>query len=128
VVWLVQVATVAAEAAWLTDDPSLVTDEVHRVCRRGLTENPWLHGDLSAWLARLGHRVDPHPKVPAPYSLELAGQYAEATAAWHDLGCPFEEAVALAWTREEQAMRRALEIFAGLGAAPAVAKVRGLLE
>ncbi|WP_183408194.1 ATP-binding protein, partial [Nocardioides pocheonensis] len=84
--WLVQVATAAVEGAWLTGDSTLVTPEVHEVYRRGLTDNPWLHGELSAWLARLGHRVDPDRTVPAPYSLELAGRYAEAAAAWREIG------------------------------------------
>ena len=63
--WLVQVAAVAAEGAWLTGDSSLVTDEVHQVYRRGLTDNVWLHGDLTAWLQRLGHEVDLVLREPA---------------------------------------------------------------
>ena len=126
--WLVQVATVAAEGAWLTGDGSLVTDEVHQVYRRGLTDNAWLHGDLTAWLQRLGHEVDLDRALVGPYALELAGDHAAAAVAWHDLGCPFEEAVALTWTGEPDSMRRAVEIFAGLGAAPAVANVRHLLR
>jgi DNA-binding CsgD family transcriptional regulator/tetratricopeptide (TPR) repeat protein len=126
--WLVQVATVAAEGAWLTGDGSLVTDEVHQVYRRGLTDNAWLHGDLTAWLQRLGHEVDLDRALVGPYALEVAGDHAAAAVAWHDLGCPFEEAVALTWTGEPDSMRRAVEIFAGLGAAPAVANVRHLLR
>jgi DNA-binding CsgD family transcriptional regulator/tetratricopeptide (TPR) repeat protein len=127
-IWLLQVATVAAEGAWLTGDSSLVADEVDEICRRGLTDHPWLHGELAAWLGRLGHRVEPHQQMPAPYSLELADRYAEAADVWRELGCPFEEAVALTWTGEEESMRRALEIFGRLGAAPAAAQVRRLLQ
>jgi DNA-binding CsgD family transcriptional regulator len=125
--WLIQVATVAAEAAWLSGDSALVTDEVHEIHGRTLTDMPWAAGELSAWLTRLNHPVSPVRTVAAPYSLELAGRYAEAATVWHDLGCPFEEAVALTWTRQEDAMRRALEIFGTLGAAPAAAQVRRLL-
>jgi DNA-binding CsgD family transcriptional regulator len=126
--WLVQVAAVSAEAAWLTGDHSLVTDEVDQAHRRGLTDNPWAHGELSAWLTRLGHDVDTAANVPEPYSLELDGQYAEAAEAWHDLGCPFEEAVALTWTGDPDAMLRAMDNFSNLGSAPAVANVRRLLQ
>jgi DNA-binding CsgD family transcriptional regulator len=127
-IWLLQVATVAAEGAWLTGDSSLVTDEVHQVYRRGLTDNAWLHGDLTPWLQRLGHEVDLDRALVGPYALEVAGDHAAAAVAWHDLGCPFEEAVALTWTGEPDSMRRAIEIFAGVGSAPAVANVRHLLR
>jgi DNA-binding CsgD family transcriptional regulator len=127
-IWLVQVATVAAEAAWLTGDLSLLPDEVDQICRRGLAGSPWLHGDLAAWLGRLGHRVDPHRTVAAPYSLEIAGRYAEAAAAWRTIGCPFEEAVALTWTDAPDSMRRAHEIFTEIGAKPAAAIVRSTLQ
>jgi DNA-binding CsgD family transcriptional regulator len=105
-----------------------VTDEVHLVYRRGLTDNAWLHGDLTAWLQRLGHEVDLDRALVGPYALEVAGDHAAAAVAWHDLGCPFEEAVALTWTGEPDSMRRAIEIFAGVGSAAAVANVRHLLR
>lgn len=126
--WLMLVATVAAEASWLTDDVALVTDEVHAVYRRGLTDDPWAHGELSAWLSRFGHPVEPTRRLNSPHAHEVAGDYDAAAAAWHELGCPFEEAVALTWTGEPASMRQALEIFTGIGAAPAAAKVRRLLQ
>ncbi|MGY2874649.1 DNA-binding CsgD family transcriptional regulator [Marmoricola sp. URHA0025 HA25] len=126
--WLVQVATVAAEAAWLTGDPALVTEEVVDVYRRGLVDDPWVHGDLTSWLSRLGHPVDPDRAVSPPYSLELAGRYAEAAQAWHEIGCPFEEAVALMSAGDPDSMTSALEIFTHLEAAPAAANVRRLLQ
>ena len=126
--WLISTATAAVEAAWLSSDPSLVTDEVHAIHRRGLSDDPWVQGDLMCWLSRLGHPVDREHPLPPPYSLELAGEYAAAAAVWHDLGCPFEEAVALTWTGEEPSLRRALQIFTELGSTPAVARARRLLQ
>ena len=81
-----------------------------------------------SWLARLGHDVDTTGAFPPPFSFELAGRYAEAAEAWLELGCPFEQAVALTWTNDPESMRRAVEIFTGLGAAPAAANVRRLLQ
>jgi DNA-binding CsgD family transcriptional regulator/tetratricopeptide (TPR) repeat protein len=126
--WLISVATVAVEAAWLTGDAALVTDEVHQIYRRGLSDDPWAQGDLMAWLARLGHPVDLAHELPGPYALELAGDQAAAAQHWHQLGCPFEEAVALTWTGEPEAMRRALELFTGIGSGPAAANVRRRLQ
>jgi DNA-binding CsgD family transcriptional regulator/tetratricopeptide (TPR) repeat protein len=127
-IWLVMAATVAAEAAWSTGDPDLVTDEVLEIYRRGLDDDPWVQGDLMAWLLRLGHPVNVDHELPPPYSLELAGRYAEAAEVWREIGCPFEEAVALTWTGDPESMRRALDLFTGIGSAPAAAKVRRRLQ
>jgi DNA-binding CsgD family transcriptional regulator/tetratricopeptide (TPR) repeat protein len=126
--WLVQIAAAAAQGAWLTGDLGLVDDRVRTAYERGRTNDPWVQGELSTWLSRLGHDVDKDAVFPAPFSLELAGQYAEAADAWHEIGCPFEEAVALTWTGDPDSMRHALGIFNDLGAGPAVANVRRLLQ
>jgi DNA-binding CsgD family transcriptional regulator len=126
--WLVKIATCAAEAAWLTGDPALVDERVRDAYRRGLTDDPWVHGELTCWLQRLGHEVDLGRELVPPHSLEVGGDRAAAAAAWHDLGCPFEEAAALTWTGEPESMRRALDLFTDLRAAPAAARVRRLLQ
>ena len=80
-----------------------------------------------AWLGRLGHDVDLGRELVPPFFLEVEGRYAEAADAWHELGCPFEEAVALTWTGDPEARKRALDLFTGIGAAPAARNLRGLL-
>ncbi|MCW2800312.1 MAG: helix-turn-helix transcriptional regulator, partial [Aeromicrobium sp.] len=125
--WLVQIATAAAQGAWLTGDAALVTDRVFDIHRRGQEDDPWMQGELSAWLLRLGHPVTPGRDLPSPFSLEVAGDHLGAAAAWRALGCPFEEAVALTWTGESASMRRAFEIFTELGSEPAASHVRRLL-
>jgi len=125
--WRVSVATVLAEAAWLSGDHSLLNEDMDEIYRRGLDDDPFVHGDLSTWLLRLGRSVELDRPLPAPYSLEVVGAYAEAAGAWHELGCPFEEAVALTWQGDVASRQHALEIFAGLDCRPAVAIVRGQL-
>ncbi|RNM14205.1 helix-turn-helix transcriptional regulator [Nocardioides pocheonensis] len=126
--WLVHIATCAAEGSWLTGDPTLVDERVLDAYRRGFTDDPWAHGELMAWLGRLGHDVDLGRELVPPCSLEVEGRYAEAADAWHALGCPFEEAVALTWTGDPEAMKRALDLFTRLGAAPAARNLRTLLQ
>jgi DNA-binding CsgD family transcriptional regulator len=126
--WLIQVGTVAAEAAWLSGDDALLPDDMDAIAERGLADDPWVQGELMAWLARLGRPLDAAKELPAPFSLELAGEYAAAAVAWHELGCPFEEAVALTWTDEPDALQRAHELFTSIGAAPAAAHVRRALQ
>jgi DNA-binding CsgD family transcriptional regulator len=122
--WLVQVATAAVQGAWLSGDDSLVDGRVRRAYERGRTTDPWVQGELSVWLAQLGHEVDRPASFPSPYSLELAGDHAGAADAWIELGCPFEEAVARTRTGEVAQLRCALETFARLGTEPAAARVR----
>ena len=59
------------------------------------------------------------PNVPAlcaePFALEIGGQWREAAQAWARIGCPFEQARALA-SGQGAAQLEALEIFHGLGA------------
>jgi DNA-binding CsgD family transcriptional regulator/tetratricopeptide (TPR) repeat protein len=126
--WLLQVATAAAEAAWLTGDPGYVTETVLEAHRAGRGAHPWMQGELVSWLARLGERVDPETVVPTPYALEIAGRYADAAEVWRGLGCPFEAAVALTSTGDAESMRTALEMFIGLGTRPATSIVRNRLQ
>ena len=62
-----------------------------------------------------------------PYRLEIGGDWQGAAAAWRRLGCPYEEALALA-QGDRPAQLRALDILTGLGAAPAAAMVRRKLR
>ncbi len=125
--WLIQVATAAAQGAWLTGDAALVTERVFDIQRRGQERDPWRNGELCAWLSRLGYPVAPGRELPLPFSLELAGDHLGAATSWRELGCPFEQAVALTWTGESDSIRRAFEIFTELGSVPAAANVRRLL-
>jgi len=126
--WLIQIATVAAQGAWLTGDHDLVDDRVLDAYRRGTTNDPWMQGELSTWLQRLGYDVEDDERFPSPFSLEHAGDYAGAAETWKKLGCPFEEAVALTWTGTVDARLRAAEIFGAISAEQAVHQVRELLS
>jgi DNA-binding CsgD family transcriptional regulator len=126
--WLLQVATAAAQGAWLTGDHSLVDQRVLDAYERGRIDDPWMQGELSGWLGRLGHEVDADATYPGPYGLEHAGRYPEAAEAWRVIGAPFEEAVALLWSGTQDALVRARELFCSVGSAPAVAQVEQALR
>ena len=55
--------------------------------------------------------------------LEIGGDWQAAADKWRRIGCPYEEALALA-QGDRPAQLRALDILTGLGAAPAAAMVR----
>jgi DNA-binding CsgD family transcriptional regulator len=126
--WVVQVATAAAQGAWLTEDTSLLDERVHAAYRRGLSDDPWVHGNLMCWLARLGHPVDRDRPLFPPYSLEIAGDHLGAAAAWRAIGCPFEEGVALLSAGDPDSVQHALDLFVEAGSSPAAAIARRQLR
>jgi len=111
-----------AEAAWLAGDRERTRAEVRiafdLVVRQGLR---WQIGELAYWLWRTGDLVTPPPDAAVPFALQMGGEWAAAAAHWHELGCPYEAARALAEGGDETAVREALATFDRLGARPAAA-------
>jgi DNA-binding CsgD family transcriptional regulator len=112
-----------AEAAWLAGRKERMVAEARAAYPLALpVEDPWILGELALWLWR-GDALEAVEPVLAdhPYGLQIAGDWASAAAGWERLGCPFEQAGALLDSGEVTALWRALQIFDGLGARPAVA-------
>jgi ATP/maltotriose-dependent transcriptional regulator MalT len=112
---------VRAEAALLQGDSARAREEVQPVrdlvFSRG---NRWQQGEFAWLLWQAGDRDVPSDGLAAPYALLIDGDWARAAAAWHDLGCPYEEASALAASADPALVRRAVGIFEELGARPAL--------
>ncbi|MDQ6629778.1 MAG: helix-turn-helix transcriptional regulator, partial [Pseudomonadota bacterium] len=62
-----------------------------------------------------------------PYRLQMNGEWQQAAAAWRALGCPYEEALALA-DGDEAARLAALALLEGLGARPLADQLRQSLR
>ena len=115
------VAAGRAEHAWLTGRraalPALVAEPFRLACRIG---HPWAAGELGFWLWRAGALPDGPPAgLARPYALQIAGDWRAAAAAWQRLGCPYEQAVALADGDTEADLLAALDLLERLGARPA---------
>ena len=85
-------------------------------------ESPWAIGEVALWLWRAGEIERPPAAAAAPFRRWIAGDSGGAARAWLDLGCPYEAADAWADSAEPDDVRRALEIFTGLGARPGRAR------
>jgi DNA-binding CsgD family transcriptional regulator/tetratricopeptide (TPR) repeat protein len=118
-----------SEAAWLTGDHRAGADEA----RAGLEVERhdgqgWIVGELALWLQRSGGLdVVPEP-IAEPYALEISGDWRAAAARWQQLGCPYEEALALANSPQEEDLRNALAKLEALGARPAASIVARALR
>jgi len=117
-----------AEAAWLAGDHDRMAVEAAVEYQEvEASQERWLAGELALWLGKAG-RLATVPDVPAPFALQIAGDWAAAAAAWEALGCPFETARALADSCDEGALRRAWMIADDLGARPLQRIVRQRMD
>ena len=118
------VAAARAEAAWLEGRPEAVRAETDLAFGLALERRvPRFVGELATW--RLRAKIDdPVPaEVSDPHALELAGDWRAAAERWRQLGCPYEAALALAETEDEEALRAALDQLQELEARPAATMV-----
>lgn len=123
--WMAPVAAALSEAAWLTGRHADVAKEAgpgyELAQERG---DAWAIGELGLWLWRAGEISDPPTAAANPYLLQITGDWRAAAAAWEQLGCPYEQAEAMADSDQESALRAALGIYDGLDAKPAATALR----
>jgi DNA-binding CsgD family transcriptional regulator/tetratricopeptide (TPR) repeat protein len=122
------VAAARAEAAWLRGNQEQCLAEACVGYELVLTHTyPWKLGELSIWMWRAGGMTSAPRPIAEPFSLQIAGDWRGAAALWAQIGCPYEQAFALA-DGDAEAMRGALALFERLGAQPAMALVRRRLR
>jgi ATP/maltotriose-dependent transcriptional regulator MalT len=120
-------AAARAEAAWLHGDQAAVRDIAAPVYAEAVRLGDQAHtAELGYWLAKTGHRVQPHSDHP--YAVQAAGRWREAAALWEAAGCPYEHAAALAESPDPEHLLTALAALDELGAKPLAAHVRGRLR
>jgi ATP/maltotriose-dependent transcriptional regulator MalT len=114
------------EAAWLEGNSVLARAEAEGTLALGFESalaDQWWRGELGFWTWR-GGASDRLPEGAAePYALHVAGRYHAAASAWEAIGCPYQQALALGDSENEEDLRKALEIFQSLGARPAASFV-----
>jgi DNA-binding CsgD family transcriptional regulator/tetratricopeptide (TPR) repeat protein len=122
------VAAGLAEAAWLRGDldrvPGIVGPILDFAGELGVR---WAIGELAYWMWRAGALEAPPDGAAEPYALQMAGDWRAAAEAWRVIGCPYEEADALA-DGDDEARLAAIRIWDELGAGPAPARVRSELR
>jgi DNA-binding CsgD family transcriptional regulator len=120
---LVPVRAARAEVALMRGDKNLAREEARAVrdlvFARG---NPWDRGELAWLLWQASDRDVPTENLAEPYALQIAGDFPGAATAWGELGCPYEEACALAESDVPDQVLQAMAIFEELGAQPAIAR------
>jgi DNA-binding CsgD family transcriptional regulator/tetratricopeptide (TPR) repeat protein len=125
---IVPVAVVRAEAAWLRGNQEECLAEALVGYNLALTSrHPWKMGELSFWMWRAEGLTSVPGPIAEPFARQIAGDWRGAAALWAQIGCPYEQALALA-DGDAEGMRNALALFERLGAQPAIAHVRRRLQ
>ena len=118
-----------AEAAWLAGDRGRTLDEARASYELALEKRHlWYAGELAYWQWKCGELKAAPAWIAEPYRRQLDGDPRGAAEAWRSRGCTYEAARALAESKDEAALREALEAFDQLGATPAAQHVRAALR
>lgn len=123
------VAAARGEAALLHGEVGASVGPLRETLEQALqVGHPWAIGELGLLLAQAGALDDDQRRRVAesaaePYRAQITGQLEHAARLWSQLGCPYEEAEALAHGNEDQ-QRKALEILDRLGAGAGAARLR----
>ncbi|MBL8045771.1 MAG: AAA family ATPase [Anaerolineales bacterium] len=113
-----------AEAAWLAGQNARAAEEARAAYELAKhTHHPWFAGELAYWLWRAGESVPTPSWLAQPYALQIHGEWQAAAEAWQTLGCPYEQAMALA-DGDAAAQLTALSLFEKLEAQPAAERLR----
>jgi DNA-binding CsgD family transcriptional regulator len=125
---LAPIAVVDAEGHWLgLARPQAIAQLRAAFARCCLVqEQAWNLSETALWLAILGEPVpleEIGPRLRAPHRAHISGDWHTAARLWQELGCPYEQAMALSHG-DEASRREALRLLDELGAEPAAARVR----
>jgi DNA-binding CsgD family transcriptional regulator len=123
------VAWARAEAAWLAGNIEQARLEAEAGFRLAQAHpaNIWSLSELAFWLWRANALAEQPVQLAPPYGLHMAGNWPAAALAWEQLGCPYEQAGALA-DGDAAAQLQALAIYEELGATPAATALRQKLH
>jgi DNA-binding CsgD family transcriptional regulator/tetratricopeptide (TPR) repeat protein len=123
------VATAMAELAWLRDDREGIESAISETYRLGMAKRqPWITDELAFWMWRAIGTVEKMVGPETPYALQIDGSWEEAATLWAQIGCPYEQAIALMDSEDSQQLLESLAILDKLRAAPAAAKMRRRLR
>ena len=122
---ITQVAAARAEAAWLAGEEAEIADHTDAALTIAVESgSQWLVGELLYWRRQAGLRdAVPLELVAEPFRSSVSGEWEQAGKRWREIGCPYEAALALADSGEEQPMRRGHDELQALGAAAAAVVV-----
>jgi DNA-binding CsgD family transcriptional regulator/tetratricopeptide (TPR) repeat protein len=121
----VQVALV--EVAWLAGDLATAAREARAALPLCAASAREIQGETAVWCRRVG--VDPSGLLlDAVRARQLTEPWREVATMWQDIGSPYEQALALYDSGEEDGLRDALPLLEELGATAVIGLVRARMR
>ncbi len=125
---LAPAAAALAESGWITGDSDIPIPAIVETMDTGLNlEQAWEPGAIALWLWKTGELVEAPEGIAEPYRLIIDGEPLKAAEMWAEIGCPYEQAIALSHGPPD-AQLQALEKLETLGATAVAAKLRQQLR
>jgi DNA-binding CsgD family transcriptional regulator/tetratricopeptide (TPR) repeat protein len=119
-------AAARCEAAWIIGNEAAVAAIAAEAWEHVKdVDCPWHRGQVATWLPA---DVDAGLPLAPPYVLERAGSWAEAATYWQGVESPFEQALALARSGDQELLTQAVRLFDRLGTTAAGARARSMLH
>jgi DNA-binding CsgD family transcriptional regulator/tetratricopeptide (TPR) repeat protein len=122
--WIAATRLARAEAHWLAGDDDAAVADLAVVRSRVSALDYHEDARLSVWEQRLLGQASPSSPAPGPWATSLAGEHAAAAVHWDRLGCPYEAAMSLYDTEDDESLRQAIAGFEALGAQAAARRTR----
>ncbi|MEJ2193431.1 MAG: LuxR C-terminal-related transcriptional regulator [Ignavibacteriaceae bacterium] len=117
---IVATGAAKAESFWLQNKIDNIVDELELMFQKVKnSNNPWAIGEVTFWLWKAGKLSQPPNNIAKPFLFQIKGDWEKAADEWNKLGCPYEEALALA-DGNEDSKRKALTILESLGASATI--------
>ncbi|HEY7224767.1 MAG TPA: AAA family ATPase [Micromonosporaceae bacterium] len=104
------------EAHWLDGHADEARHEAELAADALDPDDPWLCGEVQAWLSRLGSRRRVPGPLAEPYRRSAEGDSAGAARFWLERECRYDAALSLVDSGDEASALRALELLRELGA------------
>jgi hypothetical protein len=123
--WTAPVAAARAEYAWLHGEDDRIAEEATGLFEVAVqAAHLWFAGELASWLWRAGTLPQIPEVVSEPYRMLLVGDWRGSAGAWQALGCPYQQALALACGDRDEDLLEALALLDGLGTRQAALRLR----
>jgi DNA-binding CsgD family transcriptional regulator len=111
------VAAARAEAAWLEGRTEAVAEATESALELAVRRQAWwIVGEFAYWRHCAGIEEEVASLSPDPWAAHIAGDWRRAAELWTELDSPYESALALSDSDDDQTVRHALEELRRLGA------------
>jgi DNA-binding CsgD family transcriptional regulator len=127
---IIPVLTAALELAWLSGGPVPI-DEIREaeITLFYQKNHSWHYTSLAYWMHKCGLQENEAAPVEytEPYNLQRSGHWKEAAERWREIGCPYEQALAL-FEGDDEHQRQTFQILHALGGGVTSEKLRSNLK